>query len=96
VNRTAWLLLLCAGLLTAGFVGYREVLAPGLAEKPQRSSQETHSERGHSHGEKGEGFVKLTPAQIQAAGIEIAPVTGGNWRQTAQGNHCSRPRHHQR
>jgi cobalt-zinc-cadmium efflux system membrane fusion protein len=77
VNRTAWLLLLCAGLLTAGFVGYREVLAPGLAEKPQVSNQETHSEHGPSHGEKGEGFVKLTSAQIQAAGIEIAPVTGG-------------------
>ena len=80
MNRTAWLLILCVGVLTAAFVGYRDVFAPRLAEKPQGSDQKTpseHGHHGHSHAEKGEGFVKLTPAQIQAAGIEIAPVTGG-------------------
>jgi cobalt-zinc-cadmium efflux system membrane fusion protein len=34
-------------------------------------------EHGHDHGEQGEGFVKLTAEQVEAAGIEMAPAVSG-------------------
>ena len=78
MSWTPRLLILCVGgALLAAFIGYREAVEPRLGEKPQGNKQEPHSGHGHSHAETGDGFVKLTAAQIRAAGIETAPVTGG-------------------
>lgn len=50
----------------------------------EESPEAEKSDDGHGHGngghegeEGGEGFIKLSAAQISAAGIEIAPVTSG-------------------
>jgi cobalt-zinc-cadmium efflux system membrane fusion protein len=40
----------------------------------EKTAKDPHS---HDNGDRREGFVKLTAAQLRAAGIETAPVTGG-------------------
>lgn len=70
----------------AGVIGYRELALNPAAIKKVDSHDHGHSkekkdakkdEHGHDHGEQGEGFVKLTAAQIDAAGIESAPAASG-------------------
>ena len=76
----------------AGFVGYRELRsgstiakrdahghAHAPAEKGKAKGKDDHDHAGHDHGtvEQGEGFIRFTPEQMQAAGVEIAPVASG-------------------
>jgi len=70
----------------AGVVGYRELALNPAAINKVDSHDHGHSkektagkkdEHGHDHGEQGEGFIKLSPAQIEAAGIEMAPAASG-------------------
>ncbi len=82
--------LMVAGLIAALAVaiGYRELTrapAPvkddhGHAHAPAKSTGTTDPhghDHDHDHGVGGEGFVKLTPTQIEAAGIDMAPAASG-------------------
>jgi len=81
VIRSTKLLILSTGLLIAAVVGYREVVAPLLAPtsavRHYDVATPNKDPHGHEHGDKREGFVKLSAAQVRAAGIETAPVAGG-------------------
>jgi multidrug efflux pump subunit AcrA (membrane-fusion protein) len=84
VSKSTRLLLFSAAALLAGLVAYREAVAPLLTagsttQRHDHAAEKTAKKdaHGHDHGERREGFVKLTAAQVRAAGIETAPVTGG-------------------
>ncbi len=48
------------------------------AEKPAGAAKDEHGDEGGGHAEEGgEGFIKLTAAQIAATGIDMAPVMSG-------------------
>jgi len=46
----------------------------GVEKKGKTAAKDEH---GHDHGERGEGFVKLSEMQIENAGIDISPVASG-------------------
>jgi membrane fusion protein, heavy metal efflux system len=49
-------------------------------EKEEKGHQHGEGEKGHAHGEEGEGgegLVKLSAAQIKAAGIDTQPAASG-------------------
>ncbi len=90
--RACHLIVACVGLSLAGLVGYRELRsgsAPakeeahghshGEAKKGEGKGTDDHDHAGHNHGsaEEGEGYIKFTPAQMQATGVEIAPAASG-------------------
>lgn len=90
--RARYLIVACVGLSLAGLVGYRELRsgsAPakeeahghshGEAKKGEGKGTDDHDHAGHNHGsaEEGEGYIKFTPAQMQATGVEIAPAASG-------------------
>jgi cobalt-zinc-cadmium efflux system membrane fusion protein len=84
MTRSAKLLSIGAAALLAVLVGYREFLAPRALNKVDKGDM--HSGRkgsankdghGHDQGGKREGLVKLSAAQMRAAGIETAPVANG-------------------
>ena len=52
--------------------------AHGEAKKGEGKGKDDHDHAGHNHGSgEGEGFIKFTPAQMQATGVEIAPAASG-------------------
>jgi membrane fusion protein, heavy metal efflux system len=90
--RARYVIISLVAAALAGFVGYRELRsgptmakkdahghAHAPAEKDKAKGKDDHDHAGHDHGpaEHGEGFIKFTPEQIQAAGVEIAPVASG-------------------
>lgn len=89
MGRSAKLLITLAALLLLAVVGYRE-LGPNSAAAPKADAHShghapagkekaasKKDEHGHDHSDQGEGFIKLTPAQLEATGIELAPAASG-------------------
>jgi cobalt-zinc-cadmium efflux system membrane fusion protein len=90
--RARYIIVGLAAAALVAFVGYRELrpgtttakkTAHGHAHAPGDSGhaggKEEHHHAGHNHGsrEQGDGFVKFTAAQIEAAGLEITPAASG-------------------
>jgi len=79
-------LVIAVAAFLAGVTGYRELALNPAAITKVGSHDHGHSKEkkvgkkdahGHDHGEQAEGFIKLTSAQIEAAGIEMAPAASG-------------------
>ena len=90
--RSRYLIVGLVAVALAGFVGYRELRsgstiakkdphghAHAPAESGKAKGKDDHDHAGHDHGsvEQGEGFIRFTPEQMQAASVEIAPVASG-------------------
>jgi len=90
--RAKYVIVGLAAAALVAFVGYRE-LRPGTPTAKQAGhghahapgdsghagGKEEHHHAGHNHGsrEQSGGFVKFTAAQIEAAGLDIAPAASG-------------------
>lgn len=86
--RPRYLIIGAIALLMAVFVGYRELRGGAPAKKGEEAGGHSHAgekkgskgeHAGHDHGSEqgGEGFIKFSPDQMQASGVEIAPASSG-------------------
>jgi cobalt-zinc-cadmium efflux system membrane fusion protein len=59
--------------------GHSHGHADGPPKKGEAKGKDDHDHAGHAHGpeEGGEGFIKFTPEQMQAAGVDLAPAASG-------------------
>jgi membrane fusion protein, heavy metal efflux system len=65
------------GATTAKKDAHGHAHAPGRSGYADGKADHNHAGHEHGSGEQGEGFVKFTPEQIEAAGLEIAPAASG-------------------
>ena len=91
MNRSTKLVVMGAVAVLALAIGIRESTRTPLPIKSAHNHGHGHGpkgktpakkggdghDHGHDHGTHGEGFVRLTAAQIDAAGIESAPAASG-------------------
>jgi cobalt-zinc-cadmium efflux system membrane fusion protein len=92
MGKSVKLLIAWAAVVLVALVAYRELRpgaapqkydahghGPAAADKGKVAAKK--DEHGHSHadehGEQGEGFIKLSAAQVDTAGIEMAPAASG-------------------